>query len=113
MAKPKSWKCQCCGIATLAIGTIVLIMGIAFPFIIDSLVPGAAKDAATVTEDHSKNWQHVPGPYDLLITRGHYLYNLTNWDDLMFKGEKPVFEEFGPYFYREYDDFEDPEWVDG
>lgn len=36
-----------------------------------------------------------------------YFYNTTNAMDVVYKGEKPMFKEFGPYTYREFDNYED------
>ena len=33
------------------------------------------------------------------------MYNCTNFDDVVYNGDAPEFMEFGPYVYREYDDY--------
>ena len=34
------------------------------------------------------------------------MYNCTNVKEVIFNGFVPEFMEFGPYIYREYDDYE-------
>jgi len=34
------------------------------------------------------------------------MYNVTNFDDVVFRNAKPELMEFGPYIYREYDDYD-------
>ena len=40
-----------------------------------------------------------------MITNSHYFFHCTNSDDVVYKGLRPTFEEYGPYIYREYDIF--------
>mmetsp|Transcript_6498 Transcript_6498/g.4614 ORF Transcript_6498/g.4614 Transcript_6498/m.4614 type:complete len:122 (+) Transcript_6498:259-624(+) len=35
------------------------------------------------------------------------MYNCTNIDDVIYKGESPEYQEFGPYTYREWDSMTD------
>ena len=35
------------------------------------------------------------------------MYNCTNFEDVVFTGNAPEFMEFGPYVYREYDNYTD------
>ena len=48
-----------------------------------------------------------------MISNGHYFFNCSNADDVIYKGAKPVYEQYGPYLYKEYDVFTDVEYVDG
>ena len=41
-----------------------------------------------------------------------YLYNCSNALDVVYKGAKPEFMEFGPYTYREWDSYTDVSWKD-
>ena len=39
-----------------------------------------------------------------------YFYNCTNAEDVIYKGQRPEFMEYGPYTYREYDNYTDVTW---
>lgn len=55
-------------------------------------------------------WKGIPGTYDLGIFWNHYFYNATNAKDVLYRGAKPEFTEFGPYIYRENDDYTNLEY---
>ena len=38
------------------------------------------------------------------------MYNCTNHEDVIYKGARPEFEEFGPYYYRESDTYDDVQY---
>lgn len=106
----KSSKLKCCGITSLVIGLILLALGIAWTFIIGALVKSGAKKQAALTQSNEKNWRGIPGHFDLFIARKNYVFNCTNHDDVVYKGASPIVEEFGPYIYRETDDYADPKY---
>ena len=41
----------------------------------------------------------------MLISNSHYFFSCINYDEVIYKGEKPIFEEYGPYIYQEFDTF--------
>ena len=89
----------------MVIGVILVGLGISFPFIMQAMIKHGAKDGAALTSANENMWKGIPGNFDILIVKKNYVYNCTNRDDVIYKGSKPVVEEFGPYIYREYDDF--------
>ncbi|CDW87257.1 cd36 family protein [Stylonychia lemnae] len=105
----RSSKFKCCGIASIVIGLILIGVGIGWPFIIDSLVKSQSKDQAALGKDNMDKWKDIPGKYDIQLNRKTYLYNAINREDVIFKGEVPTVEEYGPFIYREYDNYSTPE----
>lgn len=81
------------------------------------LIAGSKQEAALMPETYDQ-WANIPGIYDVALVRNYYLYNCTNYEDVsiidfyneiqvIYKGEQPKLEEFGPYYYREYDSLTD------
>eukprot|EP00347_Sterkiella_histriomuscorum_P022889 403336776 len=105
----RSTKFKCCGITSVVIGVILLGVGIGWPFIIDSLVVSQSKDQAALGPDNMDQWKGIPGKFDIQLNRNTYLYNVVNRDDVIFNGAVPQVEEYGPFIYREYDDYSTPE----
>lgn len=66
-----------------------------------------AKDGAALTQANEKDWKDIPGNFDIDIHNDHYFFHCINPDDVIYKGAKPEFEQYGPYIYREYDIFTD------
>jgi len=106
MGKPSRFKC--CGITFLVLGTLLLVLSIAMPFVITALIPGMIKNKAILSTDNENLWRGIPGEHNILITRNNYFYNCTNIDDVIYKGSKPIVEEFGPVYYREHDTYDGP-----
>lgn len=80
---------------------------------IDSLVVSQAKDQAALGPDNMDQWKGIPGKFDIQLNRNTYLFNTLNRDDVIFTGAVPEVEEYGPFIYREYDDYSTPEtWDD-
>lgn len=63
-------------------GILLLIFGIAFPFLLNYLVIDAAKDTAALKSDNQDMWRGIPGAFDITIDRFTYVYNCTNRDDV-------------------------------
>lgn len=84
----------------------MLILIAAFiPSIFEGIIEGAAKSGAALTQENETNWKGIPGAYDIELNWVHYLYQVTNHDDVIYSGASPEYKEFGPYTYREYDEF--------
>lgn len=75
--------------------------------ILKSLVIKGAKDGAALTLENEPDWKDIPGNFDIDINNNHYLFHCTNPDDVIYRGLKPEFEQYGPYIYREYDLYTD------
>jgi len=104
----KCKKCSAwCGIIS---GVALLGLSAGWVAILNSLVTSGAKDGAQLNEVNAVTWKDIPGTNDILIQLNHYMFSVLNPDDVIYKGERPKFEEYGPYIYREYDSFEDPEY---
>ena len=55
-----------------------------------------------MTLNNEKTWKDIPGFFDINIHHDNYFFSVTNEDDVIYKGAKPIFEEYGPFIYREH-----------
>ena len=105
MASITKYKCcTCCG---LLLGLVFMGFAISWIPLLKSQVLAGAKQAATLTVANDATWKDIPGHYGIDIANNHYFFNCINADDVMYKGVKPIFEQHGPYIYKEYDKFTD------
>ena len=88
-----------CGGISIAAGVILLTIGIALPIIISNAVRGGVTPLVAITRDNEEQWDDVPGPFNIEVTKNIYVYNWTNPDEVLFEGHHPVFEEVGPIPY--------------
>ena len=111
-AKTKAANFKCCGIASVVLGGLVLIAGIAFPYIMKPLVIQAAKKSTALTPETQGLWRGIPGQYNISITRATHVYNCTNRDDVIYKGAIPNVTEIGPFVYQESNSWSEPKQWD-
>jgi hypothetical protein len=83
---------------------LIVLAGVWSP-VLNKLVISQAKDSAALTKAQEDQWSLIPGEYDIDLHNDHHFYHVTNEDDVIYKGAKPEFEQYGPYIYREYDTF--------
>jgi len=100
-------KLRCTAWCTIIIGVLLMVLACAWVPILKKLTISGAKDAAALTAENEKDWKNIPGNFDIDIHNDHYLFHCTNPDDVIYKGEKPQFEQYGPFIYREYDQYTD------
>ena len=55
---------------------------IATPFVMDNLISKGAAKSTSLTQTNENSWNGVPGYYDLTLDWYHYMYNVTNFDDV-------------------------------
>lgn len=60
-----------------------------------------------MTKENEKDWRNIPGSHDITINWNQYFYNCTNAHDVVYKNAEPEFMEYGPYVYREFDNYDD------
>jgi hypothetical protein len=58
-----------------------------------------------LTQENEPDWKGIPGNNDIGIYWNMYFYNCTNPLDVTYKNAKPEFMEYGPYIYREFDNY--------
>ena len=58
-------------------------------------------------EENEESWKGIPGHFDIDVARKNNFFSVKNPDEVIYQGKKPVFEQYGPYIYREYQVFED------
>ena len=49
------------------------------------LIQMGAKKSTTLTAANEQSWNGIPGYYDIGVYWKHYMYNLTNYDDVSMK----------------------------
>jgi len=70
-----SWTC-----AVLAV--VFASLTIATPFVMNNIILKGAAKQTSLTEANENNWNGVPGYYNLTLDWYHYMYNVTNFDDV-------------------------------
>ncbi|XP_002066291.3 protein croquemort [Drosophila willistoni] len=107
--------CNCCSVTQQKIwvfgsGTFLAVFGllciILWPSFIDTQIMKALP--LTPTSKTFEKWEELPIPVYVYM----YLWNWTNADDVSANGVKPMFEQLGPYVYREERKKMDLEWHD-
>jgi hypothetical protein len=63
-------------------GTILFILGLCFPAIINALIVPGAKEGAVLQKDTEDKWRGIPGPLGITVERKTYLYECKNRDDV-------------------------------
>lgn len=100
-----------CGSASTGIcGIIFVILGIALPIIINEAIETGLKGSWMKASKYS-HWGETPGHYDMNVTRGFTLFNVSNPNEILL-GDKPRLVEIGPYPFREISQFADWEYLD-
>mmetsp|Transcript_22843 Transcript_22843/g.22103 ORF Transcript_22843/g.22103 Transcript_22843/m.22103 type:complete len:157 (-) Transcript_22843:70-540(-) len=105
-----SSKYFCCSICCSVSAIISVVFAVTFFLIVGLLISNGAKKESALSVDTYSLWGQIPGEYDIALVRRNYVYNCTNYEDVIYLGAQPEFEEFGPYSYREYDNFTDPDY---
>jgi len=89
----------------LGLGIVLMPIGFVLANVIQGLINDGINDYAVFpSSETSGNYQTwVSNDYEGApeIIRKYYLWNLTNKEGYL-QGEKPAFEEIGPFIYREY-----------
>ena len=93
-----------CGII---VGIALMALACGWVPLLGSLVLSGAKEAAALTEANDATWKNIPGTYDINIANEHFFFHCLNADNVTYMGQKPQFEQYGPYIYREHDVFTD------
>ena len=103
-----SLGCKKCSTWTmLVIGITFVGLGCFWPTLLHTMTVSGAKEGAALTKKNEPAWKGIPGQFDILLHNDHYFFHVLNPDDVVYKGMKPQFEEFGPYIYREWDNYTD------
>ena len=70
-----SW---CCGISAF----LLVAVAAATPFAMNYLINASAKKSSALTQANEQSWRGIPGYYDIGLYWKHYMYNVTNFDDV-------------------------------
>ena len=114
--KPVSRKALYCSIGFSLASIVLLVMGGLTPYLMNKKSDDQGENQddkgnhtftkTQLTQENEDNWKGIPGRHDLGIYWHQYFYNCTNALDVIYRGEKPEFQEFGPYTYRESDSYD-------
>jgi hypothetical protein len=111
--KIKSQKSRICAFILLFFCFLFLGLAIGGPYLLNMLIHNGLVDQRLVTSNESKGysqWQSNNGkdldPEFLSI----YLFNVTNPDDIIHNGSKPILQEVGPFIYTHHHEYFDIEF---
>eukprot|EP01114_Cavostelium_apophysatum_P001798 TRINITY_DN1156_c0_g1_i4.p1 TRINITY_DN1156_c0_g1~~TRINITY_DN1156_c0_g1_i4.p1 ORF type:complete len:756 (-),score=105.59 TRINITY_DN1156_c0_g1_i4:1163-3430(-) len=97
-------KHLCWGCILSIIGTALLVTGLGGYFLINhQFAPTVIKNDLVISTNSINYPRWVSNVFDGApeLHQGFYLYNLTNPYDFL-RGSKPIYQEIGPFVYREY-----------
>ena len=98
----KARKMRYCGITLLCSGLVLVAVSVIIPYAFDRIVASNILADTRLTRENEQFWsKQLVGGGDIEIYRDHYLFTCTNVKDFMFSGAEPLFEEVGPFVYRE------------
>ena len=110
----KKYSMKRWGMCLLIVGTMVTVIALLiFFFLTEAYLEQWANGLAEISPANEDMWKGVLVGNDDLgfeILRHHYLYNCTNYNDVVYKGAVPQYKEVGPYTYREFNKYEDVEY---
>ena len=78
----KSKKFLIIAIILIIIGLAMIGLGIAWPFIMDSILINKAKNLGTLKEDNYDYWKSIPGVNNITINNYEHLYECINYEDV-------------------------------
>ena len=97
----KTKRLKCCAITVGLIGFVMAVICAFWVPIMDSFMESSIKGGAALTLANEKEWNGIPGNYAIDVAHKNYFYNCKNPDEVIYLGEAPLFEEFGPFIYAE------------
>ena len=78
-----SSKYFCCSICCSVSAIISVVLAATFFLVVAVLIKeGAKKESALSVETYSL-WGQIPGEYDIALVRRNYVYNCTNYEDVL------------------------------
>ena len=86
---------------------LLIISGSFVPKLFDTLISAGAKKSAQLSQENEADWRNIPGTHDIGIYWNQYFYNCTNAEAVVYTNAQPEYQEFGPYIYREFDNYND------
>ena len=100
-------------IITSVVGVVVLVLGIAIPYIFDAILRSQVSDGV-IFHEHGTNsyrmWGQQPGKSEFVNLHDYHFYDVQNADDVIYKGAIPLTTDKGGYMYQEFDDYQDRSW---
>ena len=99
-----------CTICFLILSVILIIAASLSPYTLNEIKWGKAQERTQLSQKNERNWIDLPN--NAGIYWNQYFYNCTNVMDVIYSNAKPQFQEFGPYVYRETDNYTDKAYAD-
>ena len=97
------------GVSTCCLVTF-LVMGIAGPFMIGSIIDSSINKQTVLGRDNVGVWASIPGNSETDFVRQFSFFNFSNWEDFVLHGSKPQFIEIQGYKMSQKQDYVDLEW---
>ena len=96
---------KCFLVICILLAVVFTVFSIGWVPFLNSQVTRGAKRLAALTKENENSWKDIPGSNDITILHHNYLFSCVNMDDVIYRGQTPIFEQYGPYIYRETDDW--------
>ena len=90
----------------LSFAAFFLLLAASWIPVFNEIRESLSEKHAIISKENQDRWLSLPGQDGKIVKHRFYFYNCTNSDDVIYKGVKPEFEEFGPYTYQEVSDYE-------
>jgi hypothetical protein len=89
-------------VIAVLLGVVFTVFSIGWVPMLSSLMDSGAKTSAALTQKNEIDWKDVPGD---TVRHDNYLFSCINKDEVIYGGETPVFEQYGPFIYKETEDW--------
>ena len=90
----------------LVAGICLVILALATPFTMDRYVKSSSIKGTEICAENEELWsQMLVGQKDVEILQDFFLYNCTNYEDVVYRGATPEYQEVGPFTYKEVNEY--------
>jgi hypothetical protein len=100
-------RCSYISIGFLILSIAVLIFGIAF---FPSMIEDQIFASTALKRETSDIWSQIPGNSGVSVYKQTYLYDIENIDDLIYRNQRAIANETGPYTVNEFVELRDLNW---
>ena len=96
MARPPSLKYKYLAYCCFLSAAVLVVMAIAGPFIVTAVKNEMINASLVIKDTHkssdSSSNDDSSKESDIIITKNEYIYNVTNIEDVLYKGKKPILD---------------------
>lgn len=98
----------------ISIPFFLISLGVLFfvLFGFDKIITSQIKHQTTLKEETANLWGEVPGKSNVTIHKDHYFFDIQNLQGIIYKNEKAIAFENGPFNVVEVDSFINRKYID-